>query len=163
MSVGKFIALKKGIKMFDVAIGLGVLISLFFLETFGAAAGGIVVAGYVAMYLHQPITILATLSISLIVFIIVKFLGKFMFIYGRRRMVITVLLGFIIGWMARHYGIFANLSSDYSVNVIGFIIPGLIANAMEKQGIVKTLSIMVVAAVIVRFLLILIFGGEIIG
>jgi len=149
--------------MFEVAIGLGVLISLFFLETFGAAAGGIVVAGYVAMYLHQPITILATLSISFIVFIIVKFLGNFMFIYGRRRMVITVLLGFIIGWMARYYGIFANLSSDYSVNVIGFIIPGLIANSMERQGIVKTLSIMFVAAVIVRFLLILIFGGEIIG
>ena len=149
--------------MFEVAIGLGVLISLFFLETFGAAAGGIVVAGYVAMYLHQPITILATLSISIIVFIIVKILGNFMFIYGRRRMVITVLLGFIIGWMARYYGIFANLSSDYSVNVIGFIIPGLIANAMERQGIVKTLSIMVVAAVIVRFLLVLIFSGEIIG
>ncbi len=149
--------------MFEVAIGLGVLISLFFLETFGAAAGGIVVAGYVAMHLHQPITILATLSISIIVFIIVKFLGNFMFIYGRRRMVITVLLGFIIGWMARYYGIFANLSSDYSVNVIGFIIPGLIANSMERQGIVKTLSIMVVAAVIVRFLLVLIFGGEIIG
>ena len=149
--------------MFEVAIGLGVLISLFFLETFGAAAGGIVVAGYVAMYLHQPITILATLSISLIVFMIVKFLGNFMFIYGRRRMVITVLLGFIIGWMARYYGIFANLSSDYSVNVIGFIIPGLIANSMERQGIVKTLSILVVAAVIVRFLLVLIFGGEIIG
>ncbi|MCK5050703.1 MAG: poly-gamma-glutamate biosynthesis protein PgsC [Candidatus Cloacimonetes bacterium] len=148
--------------MFEVAIGLGVLISLFFLETFGAAAGGIVVAGYVAMHLHQPITILATLSISIIVFIIVKFLGNFMFIYGRRRMVITVLLGFIIGWMARYYGIFANLSSDYSVNVIGFIIPGLIANSMERQGIVKTLSIMVVAAVIVRFLLVLIFGGEII-
>ncbi len=149
--------------MFEVAIGLGVLISLFFLETFGAAAGGIVVAGYVAMSLHHPITILATLSISLIVFMIVKFLGNFMFIYGRRRMVITVLLGFIIGWMARYYGVFANLSSDYSVNVIGFIIPGLIANSMERQGIVKTLSIMFVAAVIVRFLLILIFGGEIIG
>jgi len=149
--------------MFEVAIGLGVLISLFFLETFGAAAGGIVVAGYVAMHLHQPITILATLSISIIVFIIVKLLGKFMFIYGRRRMVITVLLGFIIGWMARYYGVFANLSTEYSVNVIGFIIPGLIANAMERQGIIKTLSIMVVAAVIVRFLLILIFGGEIIG
>ena len=149
--------------MFEVAIGLGVLISLFFLETFGAAAGGIVVAGYVAMHLHQPITILATLSVSIIVFIIVKILGKFMFIYGRRRMVITVLLGFIIGWMARYYGVFANLSSDYSVNVIGFIIPGLIANAMERQGIVKTLSILVVAAVIVRFLLVLIFSGEIIG
>ena len=148
--------------MFEVAIGLGVLISLFFLETFGAAAGGIVIAGYVAMYLHQPMTILATLSISVVVFITVKILGNFMFIYGRRRMVITVLLGFIIGWLARYYGIFANFSGDYSVNVIGFIIPGLIANAMEKQGVIKTLSIMVVAAVTVRILLVLIFNGEII-
>ena len=61
--------------MFEVAIGLGVLVSLFFLETFGAAAGGIVVSGYLAMYLHQPITILATLSISFLVYLIVKILG----------------------------------------------------------------------------------------
>ncbi|MCF7793333.1 MAG: poly-gamma-glutamate biosynthesis protein PgsC [Candidatus Cloacimonetes bacterium] len=148
--------------MFEIAIGLGVLMSLFFLETFGAAAGGIVVAGYVAMYLHQPITILATLSISVLVYLIVKILGKFMFIYGRRRMVVTVLLGFIIGWAARYYGVFANISANYSVNVIGFIIPGLIANAMEKQGILRTISIMTLAAVIVRLLLVLIFGGQLI-
>jgi poly-gamma-glutamate biosynthesis protein PgsC/CapC len=149
--------------MFEVAIGLGVLVSLFFLETFGAAAGGIVVAGYVAMYLHHPITILATLSISFLVYLIVKVLGNFMFIYGRRRMVITVLLGFIFGWMARYYGIFIHLSTDYSVNVIGFIIPGLIANSMERQGIIRTLSVMTVAAVIVRLLLILLFNGQLIG
>jgi gamma-polyglutamate biosynthesis protein CapC len=149
--------------MFEVAIGLGVLVSLFFLETFGAAAGGIVVAGYLAMYLHQPITILATLSISFLVYLIVKILGNFMFIYGRRRMVITVLLGFILGWTARYYGVFSSLSSDYSVNVIGFIIPGLIANAMEKQGIIRTLSVMTVAAVIVRLLLVIIFSGKLIG
>lgn len=148
--------------MFDIAIGLGVLMSLFFLETFGAAAGGIVVAGYVAMYLHHPITILATLSISVLVYLIVKILGKFMFIYGRRRMVVTVLLGFIIGWAARYYGVFANISANYSVNVIGFIIPGLIANAMEKQGILRTISIMTLAAVIVRLLLVVIFGGQLI-
>ncbi|HCX72838.1 MAG TPA: poly-gamma-glutamate biosynthesis protein PgsC, partial [Candidatus Cloacimonas sp.] len=91
--------------MFEVAIGLGVLISLFFLETFGAAAGGIVVAGYVAIYLHQPVTILVTLAISFVVYAIVKLLGKFMFIYGRRRMVISVLLGFILGWVTRNYGL----------------------------------------------------------
>ncbi len=149
--------------MFEVAIGLGVLVSLFFLETFGAAAGGIVVAGYLAMYLHHPLTILATLSISFLVYLIVKVLGNFMFIYGRRRMVITVLLGFILGWTARYYGVFSSLSADYSVNVIGFIIPGLIANAMEKQGIIKTLSVMTVAAVVVRLLLVIIFSGKLIG
>ncbi|MFO7895788.1 MAG: poly-gamma-glutamate biosynthesis protein PgsC [Candidatus Cloacimonadales bacterium] len=149
--------------MFEVAIGLGVIISLFFLETFGAAAGGIVVSGYIAMYLHQPLTIFATLTISFVVFGIVKLLGRVMFIYGRRRMVITVLLGFILGWYADTYGIFSTVPSNYSVDVIGFIIPGLIANAMEKQGIIKTLSVMTIAAVLVRFILILIFGGEIIG
>jgi poly-gamma-glutamate biosynthesis protein PgsC/CapC len=149
--------------MFEVAIGLGVIISLFFLETFGAAAGGIVVSGYIAMYLHQPLTIFATLTISFVVFGIVKLLGRVMFIYGRRRMVITVLLGFILGWYADTYGIFSTVPSNYSVDVIGFIIPGLIANAMEKQGIIKTLSVMTIAAVLVRFILILIFGGELIG
>lgn len=149
--------------MFEVSIGLGVLVSLFFLETYGVAAGGIVVAGYVAMFLHEPKTILATLVISFLVYLIVKLLSKVMFIYGRRRMVISVLLGFILGWLADHYGIFAALDSEYKVQVIGYIIPGLIANSMEKQGVVKTISVMTVAAVLVRLILLVIFGGRLIG
>ncbi|KQC07881.1 MAG: poly-gamma-glutamate biosynthesis protein PgsC [Candidatus Cloacimonas sp. SDB] len=149
--------------MFEVAVGLGVIISLVFLEAFGVAAGGIVVAGYLAIYLHQPWTIIATLMISFTVYIIVKLLGKVMFIYGRRRMVISVLLGFILGWMSRTYGLFDSFPSDYSIQVIGFIIPGLIANSMEKQGIISTLSIMFVAAAIVRFMLIIIFAGALIN
>jgi poly-gamma-glutamate biosynthesis protein PgsC/CapC len=149
--------------MFEVAIGLGMLISLFFLETFGVAAGGIVVCGYIAMYLHQPWTIAATLAISFLVFGIVKLLGTMMFIYGRRRMVISVLLGFIFGWLARNYGLFSAFPSSYTVEVIGYIIPGLIANSMERQGIVPTLTVMGIAAVIVRFILVLVFGGSLIG
>jgi len=149
--------------MFEAAIGLGVIISLVFLEGFGVAAGGIVVAGYVAMFLHQPWTIIATLSISFTVYVIVKLLGKVMFIYGRRRMVISVLLGFVLGWAVRSYGLFGTLPSNYSVQIIGFIIPGLIANSMEKQGIISTLSIMFVAATIVRFMLIVIFAGALIN
>jgi len=149
--------------MFEVAIGLGVLTSLFFLETFGVAAGGIVVCGYIALYLHEPLTILVTLTISFAVYGIVKFLGMFMFMYGRRRMVISVLLGFIIGWMVRSLGLFAYIPGDQAVRVIGYIIPGLIANSMERQGIIQTISIMGVAAVIVRLVLVLVFGGQLIG
>ncbi|MBC8526162.1 MAG: poly-gamma-glutamate biosynthesis protein PgsC [Candidatus Cloacimonetes bacterium] len=149
--------------MFEVSVGFGVIISLFFLETFGVAAGGIVVCGYIAMYLHQPWTIFATLLISFIVYGIVKLLGSFMFIYGRRRMVISVLLGFIFGWIARSYGLFTSLHGDYSVQVIGYIIPGLIANSMDRQGVVQTLTVMGIAAVLVRFILVLVFGGKLIG
>ncbi len=149
--------------MFEVSIGLGVLVSLFFLETFGVAAGGIVVCGYIALYLHEPLTIIVTLAISFLVFGIVKLLGTFMFIYGRRRMVISVLLGFIFGWMVRSFGFVGYIPGDQAVHVIGYIIPGLIANSMERQGAVQTLSIMGVAAVVVRLILILVFGGQLIG
>ncbi len=149
--------------MFEVAIGLGVLTSLFFLETFGIAAGGIVVCGYIAFYLHQPWSIFVTLLISFLVYGIVKLLGSVMFIYGRRRMVISVLLGFIFGWIIRSYGVLFALPSDYSVQVIGYIIPGLIANSMERQGIVQTLTVMGIAAVIVRFILTIAFGGKLIS
>ncbi len=148
--------------MIEVAIGLGVLLSLFFLETFGAAAGGIVVSGYIALYLHQFWTILATLIIAFAVLIVVKLLGKVMFIYGRRRMVVSILLGFIFGWIARNYGLFLSFHSNYAVQIIGYIIPGLMANSMAKQGIIKTLTVMFVAAVLVRLLLVIIFNGQLI-
>jgi hypothetical protein len=73
-----------------------------------------------------------------------------------------VLLGFILGWLARYYGLFANLPGAYSAEVIGFIIPGLIANSMEKQGILRTLSVMFVAAILVRLILVIVFNGELI-
>ncbi|MGC9336703.1 MAG: poly-gamma-glutamate biosynthesis protein PgsC [Candidatus Cloacimonadia bacterium] len=145
--------------MFEVAIGLGVLISLFFLETFGVAAGGIIVAGYIAMYLHQPLTILVTIAISLVVYGLVKLLNHFMFLYGRRRMVVSVLLGFILGWIVRNYGMFVTIPTSYPVEIIGYIIPGLIANSLARQGIIPTLTVMIIAAVVVRLLLVLIFGG----
>lgn len=148
--------------MLEVSVGLGVVISLFFLETFGVTAGGIIVSGYIALFLHKPMAIVATLLISFVVYIVVQLLGKVMFIYGRRRMVISILLGFILGWATRRYGIFAPLSDDYLVSVIGFIIPGLIANSMSKQDVIKPIAIMIVAAVIVRLLLVLIFEGQII-
>ncbi|HBY99863.1 MAG TPA: poly-gamma-glutamate biosynthesis protein PgsC, partial [candidate division Zixibacteria bacterium] len=46
---------------------------------------------------------------------------------------------------------------------VGFIIPGLIANWMERQGVIQTLSTMVVAAVVVRLLLMIFSGGQVIA
>ena len=66
-----------------IAIGLGMVISLFLTETIGVMAGGIIVPGYFALYLHNPLMIIATFSISLIAYLIVFIISKFMLIYGR--------------------------------------------------------------------------------
>ena len=148
--------------MIEIAIGLGVVFSLLFNEVFGAAAGGIVVPGYIALHLHEPYRLLGTLAVSFLAYLTIRFLSMFIFIYGRRRLVLAILLGFIYGYLSRQLLIFEAFSIDFRMQAIGFIIPGLIANWMERQGVVKTLSIMFLTAVIVRLLLMLILGGEVI-
>jgi hypothetical protein len=47
------------------------------------------------------------------------------------------------------------------LTIIGYIIPGLIAIWIDRQGVVESFSTLIIASVIVRLLLILITGGEI--
>jgi len=145
----------------EAAVGLGVILSLLFSELLGASAGGIVVPGYIAMYLHRPTLIIGTIAVSLATLIIIKIISNFSLLYGKRRMVLSILIGFILGWATRNI-IFVNITIyDLKMQSIGYIIPGLIANWMERQGIFRTLFTMIIAAVLVRLILIVISGGEV--
>jgi len=147
--------------MIELTIGLGVLISLLFHEVFGAAAGGIVVPGYIALHLHEPTRLVATLIVAFVTFLAIRLASRYMFIYGRRRLVLAILLGFIFGYISREIISYEQLSADIRLEAIGFIIPGLIANWFERQGVLKTIATMMIAAPLVRILVILFTGGEI--
>jgi gamma-polyglutamate biosynthesis protein CapC len=147
--------------MIELTIGLGVLISLLFHEVFGAAAGGIVVPGYIAMHLHEPLRLVGTLAVAFVTFLAIRVIARFLFVYGRRRMVIAILLGFIFGYASRQILSYEMMSTSVSLQSIGFIIPGLIANWFERQGVIKTIATMLIAAPLVRILVILFTGGQI--
>ncbi len=147
--------------MIEAAVGLGVIISLIFSEMLGASAGGIVVPGYIALYLDKPLQILGTLIVSLLTWLIIRIIGSFTLLFGKRRMVLSILIGFILGWASRNL-IFHNVTIyDLQMQSIGYIVPGLIANWFERQGFLKTLSTMTIAAVLVRLVLMVIFVGEV--
>ena len=148
--------------MIEEAIGLGLLISLIFSETLGLAAGGMVVPGYVALLVHEPLRLLGTIIVSLATLGSLKLLSRYALIYGRRRIVVAVLFGFVYGALSREFLVFHLRDGTLEFQTIGYIIPGLIANWMERQGIVETLAVMVTTAVLVRLCLMLIGGGEII-
>ncbi len=145
--------------MIEIAIGIGMVLSLFFTETLGVTAGGIIVPGYIALYMTDPIKILATFSVSLIVFLIVRSLSSFMLIYGKRRLVLSLLLGFILGYLSKIY--LSDINEVNDLSVIGNIIPGLIASWMDRQGILRTISVILITSSIVAMTLIIISGGEV--
>ena len=74
-----------------------------------------------------------------------------MMIYGKRRLVLCLLLGFFLGYLSKLY--FRNPVSDLDLSVIGNIIPGLIASWMDRQGVIRTLSVVLITASIVQLCL----------
>jgi len=148
------------------SIGLGLVVSLVFSEMLGLAAGGLVVPGYIALYLDQPMRILGTVLASLVTYGFVRVLGRFILLYGRRTMVFSVLAGFLFGYLTRYLLVFNEFSGlGVNANVIqsvGYIIPGLIAYWMLRQGIVETLCTMFMASFIVRLALVVAHGGKLI-
>ncbi|MBD3334424.1 MAG: poly-gamma-glutamate biosynthesis protein PgsC [Candidatus Eisenbacteria bacterium] len=141
------------------AIGLGLVASLLFTEAVGFAAGGFVVPGYIALYLDQPLRIVGTVLAALITYIFLNLAGRFFLLYGRRMLVLAVLLGFIFGALTERIPAIAFASGE-GIAAIGFIIPGLIAYWMTRQGVVQTISAMLVAAVLVRLSLVVLHGGD---
>ena len=148
------------------SIELGLVVSLVFSEILGLAAGGLVVPGYIALYMDQPMRILGTVLASLVTYAFIRLVGRFVLLYGRRTMVFSVLAGFLFGYMTRHILVFneaMQLGVDTSViQSIGYIIPGLIAYWMMRQGVVETLCTMIMASFIVRLALVTAYGGKLI-
>lgn len=148
------------IETVPLAIGIGLAISLLFTELFGLAAGGMVVPGYIAVALSAPLDVVLTLLTALITYAIVHALGSLMIIYGRRRTVLMILFGFSIGALIRGL---VGTQSDLPLldsAVVGYIIPGLIAIWLDRQGVVETLSTLLTASIVVRLVLILVLGEE---
>ena len=145
--------------MIEISIGLGIILSLILSEALGVTAGGIIVPGYISLFLHQPVQVISTFLVAILVWLIIRGLSKIMFLYGKRRIVLALILGFFFGYLSRT--MYIDTENIKSLAVIGNIIPGLIANWMDRQGVVRTLSVVLLTAVIVKLLVMILFGGAI--
>ncbi len=139
--------------MIELAIGLGLTVSLIVSELFGVASAGLVVPGYLALYLDQPWRLGATFLIALATFALVRYgIGRLVILYGRRRFGVTVLVGFLLN-AALEQLVLALPPEAASLRAIGYIVPGLIANTALQQGVAVTLGITLLVAAVVRVIL----------
>ncbi|GBF50287.1 capsule biosynthesis protein [Leptospira ryugenii] len=145
----------------SLAIGFSLVISLLFSEFFGIIGTGFVVPGYIALHLNHPKNLALTFTIALIAFLFVELLSYFFIVFGKRKSVLILLVAYFLGHLL-NYQILPDLDSTLlsDVRSIGFIIPGLIGLWFERQGVVETTSILIIASVLVKILLIFSIGAE---
>ena len=150
-----------------LSIAIGLVVSLLFTECFGLSAGGMIVPGYLALQLDRPLSVLVTLATAAATFLLVRGVSQVAIIYGRRRIVLMVLVGFLLGSLWRAVPAWAGALPDDPAQtpdcfcVIGYIIPGLIALWMDRQGWLDTVSPLLTSSVVVRLVL-LIAGVEVV-
>jgi gamma-polyglutamate biosynthesis protein CapC len=145
--------------MVPEAIGLGLLVSLFFAEALGLTASGLVVPGYVALHLNQPLLVIGTLVAGVVTMVVVRAIGRVVLLFGRRTLVLCVIVGYLVGQgVPLLLGL--GLGTRFpDIGVIGYIISGLIGYWMVRQGILETTATVIMASVVVRLILVIVHGG----
>lgn len=134
------------------AIGIGIAIGFLFYELVGLSPGGIVVPGYVALFINQPWRIIVTIGIAILTYYIVIFLSNYLILYGKRRFLSMILISFFVKWLVEGF-LFQLPVTGIEIQSIGYIIPGLLANEMQRQGILPTLLATAIVAILVRLTL----------
>lgn len=146
-----------------LSIGVGLIVGLIFVSFLGLSTGGMIVPGYLALQMRSPLSVMFTITDALIIYAIVRLLSHYMIIYGRRRIALTILIAFISGILCNHLlnQAAAHGLLSHATQIIGYIIPGLIALSIDRQGIIETIGALLIASCFVRLVLIITIGNSV--
>lgn len=134
--------------MYHEIVLAGVAISLIFAELTGLSPAGLIVPGYIALSLQTPQRVAYTLVVALLAWGTARLLSRWMILYGRRRFAVLILLSFVINAV-----IVGTAVLPYDPGIIGVLVPGIIAQEVEKQGAVKSLLSLAVVVGILALLM----------
>jgi len=114
-------------------IGLAIAFSMVFTRRTGVSCGGIITPGLLALSLADPVKVGAALGMGVLLSLALEACVRFWGVYGRERLALSLLLALV----AR--GIFQTVVPIPSL-WLGWVVPGLLAADIQRQGVVSTLS-----------------------
>lgn len=135
-----------------LAILLGVVASMLFYDRYRVTTGGAIVPGYLALFVYRPTQIVSTLLIALLTYWIVqKHLRPRYMLWGRRLFEAEVLIALIlqslwVGGLLLSTRLVPQLALLYG---IGFLLPGIMAHDMGRQGAHTTIAAALICALVV--------------
>ena len=130
---------------------IGILMALLYVEVVGLYPGGIIVPAFLALTFDQPLRALATVGIACLCLLTYKAAARYFILFGRRRFVVMLLAG---GFWAQAWVLLAPdfFAVPLELRAVGLIIPGLLANNLERQRFWPTLASLLTVTVSTYFL-----------
>ena len=139
-----------------LTIILGIVVSTIIYKRTGLTLGGVIICGYLALFVGQPLHIIVTLAIAYITYqIVYKVLQKRFMLNGRKLFEIEILVGLIfqVLWIVV-IRLFRTNNIDLTILYgIGFVLPGVIAHDMGRQGAKNTIGSILLGVSIVALII----------
>ncbi|MGL5232270.1 MAG: poly-gamma-glutamate biosynthesis protein PgsC [Fusobacteriaceae bacterium] len=139
--------------MNETIIVLGVILSIAFYEIYEMSPGGMIVPGYFALFSNDYKRMIITVLVSLAVLGIGKLLEKHIILYGRRKFAIYVILTFVLKIFIRE------LDVTVGGDVIGILIPAILAQDIDKNSIGKTLPALIILTIVIKSIIMISTGA----
>jgi poly-gamma-glutamate biosynthesis protein PgsC/CapC len=123
--------------VFSVLIGLVVFARL------GLRSGGFISSAYLALFLVRPFDVLWTVALAVVIwFVVTRFVMPNLLVFGRRKLAAMLLVGSLVTWTAE--AVVGRVTDGAVQPWKGFIlmslmIPALLANDAQRQGLERTL------------------------
>ncbi len=130
---------------------IGLLISLAFTALTGLYPGGIIVPSYLVLFIQEPARIAGTLIAALLAMAVYRLSSGWLILFGRRRFVFLILAGGLLAFLG-HQVLPILFPVSLEFRVIGWVIPGLIASHLERQGVVVTTAALVTVTVVTAWI-----------
>jgi poly-gamma-glutamate biosynthesis protein PgsC/CapC len=141
----------------ELSVVLGIFLGLLFYEFIGFSPGGLVAPGYIALFLDQPVRVVGTFIVSLLTLLLIRWASNYFIMFGRRRFAVIMLASFLLRWLWEMMLLKSPVNIP-ELRVVGYIVPGLIANDMERQGVVATICALIIVSTFVRLGLFILQG-----
>ncbi len=120
-----------------------VLIGMFTFSRLGLRSGGFVTGAYLALVLPRPLDLLFAAAVGLVAwFVVTKLVMPHLLVFGRRKLSTMVLLGGNLAWLAE-FAVTSMTAGGYTpwrgFTLMMLMVPALLANDAQRQGIERTL------------------------
>lgn len=126
---------------------IGIIVAIIYTEILETYPGGIIVPAYVALHLDHPWRVVMTTAIAFSSLFVYRLLSRHFILFGKRRFVTLVLTGVLLSQTLYLLSTNTSIASNDHL-VVGWLIPGLLANNLEKQRWLPTLASLVTVAVL---------------
>jgi poly-gamma-glutamate biosynthesis protein PgsC/CapC len=126
---------------------IGIVLAVLYTEVTDLYPGGIIVPAYFAFHMNEPLRLLGTVGIAVLSLVLFQFLSRYIILFGKRRFVIFILLGAVLSqvWILV---LPQFLPAVAGFPILGWVIPGLLANNLAKQRLLPTLASLFTVAVL---------------